>query len=398
MDTALAQASDSDAVSADWVARARALRPLLEAAGPHCDAERELPGDVVEALHAQKFFRLLIPRELGGTELDAPGFVRVIEAIAEGDGSTAWCLGQNAVSNMTSAYLPRDAAEAMFGRDPRAVVAWGAGPTGQAVQTDGGFRVTGGWSFASGSRHANWLGGLCPIIAADGTKRLETDGSPMIRTFVFPKKACRIVDDWHVAGLRGTGSDSYSISDVFVPAAHCFSRSVPAPHPGSLYRMPLIGVYPAAFAGVALGLARAMLDAFIEMARTKAPRGLPPMRENAAIQSLLGHAATRLGSARTNLLRSLAEIVAALTAGEPFAASRHDLALRASTTFAIQEACAVADVLYHEAGATAIFESNPFERRFRDIHAVSQQIQGRRANFELIGRRLLGMQTGPLII
>jgi len=172
---------------------------------------------------------------------------------------------------------------------------------------------------------------------------------------------------------------------------------VPAPHPGALYRLPLIAVYPAAFGGVALGLARAMLDGFIAMAREKSPRGLPPMRDNAAVQSLLGHAATRLASARTNLLHVVGEIVTDLAAGGEFVGA-HDLALRMCTTFATQEAAAVADVLYHEAGASAIMAANPFERRFRDIHAVAQQIQGRRANFELVGQRLLGIRTGPLFI
>jgi alkylation response protein AidB-like acyl-CoA dehydrogenase len=298
---------------------------------------------------------------------------------------------------MTAAYLPRGDADKMFGRDPRAVVAWGAGPSGQAVEVEGGFRVTGRWSFASGSRHANWLGGLCPIVAADGTKRQDPEGGPLIRTFVFPKSACQVIDDWQVIGLRGTGSDSYAIADTFVPAACCFVRTVPAPQPGTLYRLPLIAVYPAAFGGVALGLARAVLDGFIAMARDKAPRGLPPMRDNAAVQSVIGLAATRLASARANLLHTLGEIVADLAAGAPFV-GEHDLSLRMCTTFATQEAVAVTDVLYHEAGASAIMAANPFERRFRDIHAVAQQIQGRRANFELVGQRLLGVRTGPLFI
>ena len=397
MDTLVSRAPDSSEVPVDWIGRARALRPLLEEAAPRIDAEREIPAEVIEALHDGKMFRLLIPRELGGAELDLPTFVQVIEAIAEGDGSVAWCLSQNSVSAMTAAYLPAEAAESMFGRDPRAALAWGAGPSGQAIEVPGGFRVSGRWSFASGSRHANWLGGLCPIVAADGSKRLEPAGGPMIRTFVFPKAQCQMVDDWQVMGLRGTGSDSYAISDVFVPEGCHFLRTVPAPHPGTLYRMPLMGAYPAGFAGVALGLARAVLDAFIAMAQRKSPRGLQPMRDSAAVQSLLGIGATRIASARTFLLQSLAEIVADLAAGAPLPGA-HELRLRMCTTFAIQEAMAVVDVLYHEAGATAIMAANPFERRFRDLHAVAQQVQARRAKFELIGQRLLGREIGPLFI
>jgi alkylation response protein AidB-like acyl-CoA dehydrogenase len=383
--------------NADWIARARALRPLIEEAAPRIEAGRELPADVLDALHDARMFRLLIPRDLGGAELDLPTFLQVIEAVAEADGSVAWCLGQGGGCSMTAAYLPREAAEKMFGRDRRAVLAWGAGPSGQAVPVAGGFRVTGRWSYASGSRHATWLGGLCPIIEADGTPRCEPDGSPMIRSFLFPKAHAQVIDDWQVLGLRGTGSDSFAITDLFVPEAFHFLRTVPAPHPGALYRMPLMGAYPVAFAGVALGLARSVQASFIALARTKAPRGLAPLRDNAAVQSLLGLAAARLRSARTFLLTALGEIVDELAAGAPFPGA-HETTLRMATTFAIQEAAAVVDVLYHEAGASAVQSANPFERRFRDIHAVAQQVQGRRANFELVGKRLLGLPTGPLFI
>jgi indole-3-acetate monooxygenase len=191
-------------------------------------------------------------------------------------------------------------------------------------------------------------------------------------------------------GLRGTGSDSYEVNGVFVPNSHLFRRTVPALHPGALYRIPLEAVYPIAFASVAVGLARAILNAFIDMARNKVPQGLVPMRDSDAIQSLLGHAATRLNSARTNLHHTLDEIYGVPMDGE------RETSLRGNTTFTIQEALAVADILFHEAGATAILVNQPFARRIRDIHAVAQQVQARRANFELVGKRLLGLATGPL--
>jgi indole-3-acetate monooxygenase len=145
----------------------------------------------VEALHDAGLFRLWIPRDLGGAELDLLTFSAAIEAVAEGDGSAAWCLGQTAVSNMTSAYMPPDEAQRMFA-DRRTVLAWGAGVNGQAIPADGGFRVSGRWGFASGSRHATWLGGQAPIKAPDGSQCLEPDGSPSYRTFVFPKASCQV--------------------------------------------------------------------------------------------------------------------------------------------------------------------------------------------------------------
>ncbi len=381
----------------DPVARARALRPLLEASAAYCDNGRELAPAVVEAIHAAGLFRLLIPRELGGAQTDLATFVQVIEALGEADGSTAWCVGQNAGCSLTSAYLPHDAGMAVFGADPRAVVGWGAGVNGRAVQVPGGWRVSGGWSYASGSRHCNWLGGLTPLHSAEGAPLSEPDGSPLVRSVIFPKSAARITDDWQTMGLRGTGSDSYAVEDVFVPVAHCFLRFVPPSRPGTLYRFTPGHVYPIAFAGVALGIARAVLDEFLALASGKTPRGGRKMRDNAAIQSIIGHNEVRLRAARSFLLQSIREIWADLEAGAPFSDS-HALSIRMCTTFAIQESMAVVDVAFHEAGATAIHSGNPFERRFRDLHAVSQQVQSRRANFELVGMALLGVPTGPLFL
>lgn len=388
--------STADAPPIDWVARTRALRPLIEAAASRTETRRELADEVVEALHEAGLFRMLIPRELGGAQLDLPTYLRVIEALGEMDANVAWCIGQGSGCSVTSAYLPPGAARAMFGDDPRAVLAWGAGPSGQAIAVPGGWCITGHWSFASGSRHANWLGGMCPLVEQDGTRRREADGAPAMRTFVFPKDQANVVDDWHVIGLRGTGSDSYSVTDLFVPDEYSFQRTVPAPHPGALYKLPLNFVYPPTFGAVALGIARGVMDSFVALARGKTPRGGQAMRDNAAIQSLLGQAEARLRAARMYLLQSAAEIWHDLEAEGP-RTDAHEMTLRMISTYAIQEAVAVVDILYHEAGASAILQSNPFERRFRDVHAVAQQIQGRRANFELVGQRLLGVPTGPLV-
>lgn len=384
-------------LAGDWVARARALRPLIEAHAGHGDTARELDPVVVEALHAGGFFRMLIPRALNGAELDLPTYVQVIVALAEADASVAWCVGQGTGCSFTAAYLPPEAGWEVFGVDPRAVLAWGAGPAGKALRAPGGWRVTAEWSYASGSRHANWMGGLVPLAEADGSPILETDGSPAVRSFIFPKGATRIVDDWQVMGLRGTGSDSYVIVDRFVPDSHCFLRTVPPDRDGTLYRLPLGLIYPMAFAGVALGISRAMLDSFIELASGKTPRGGRRMRDNAAIQSIIGQNEARWRAAHAFLMQTVRDLWAELDAGGALT-DAHQLTLRLCTTHAIQEATAVVEQTYHEAGATAIRTENPFERRFRDMHAVSQQVQGRRANFELVGQALLGLPVNALFI
>lgn len=369
------------------LARARALQPLLRDAGPRIDAARELPADVLDALHGAGLFRLLIPRDLGGAEADLVTLARVIEAVAQADASCAWCLGQGAGCSMAAAYLPRDAAWDMFGRDTRAVLAWGAGVSGQAVPDGAGWRISGRWMFASGARHATLLGAQCPLAGQDGA----------VRTFIFPRAQTQLSDAWHVVGLRGTGSDSYAVADLHVPAEYCFDRTVPAPHPGTLYRVPLVQCFPFAFGAVALGIAGAMLDALLALAAEKTPRGAGRLRDSAAVQGILGHMAARLRAARSFLLQSAAEIWSDLAAGQALGHD-HSLTLRMASTFAIHESLAIVDAAYHEAGATAIFDAGPFERRLRDMHAVAQQIQGRRANFELVGQHLLGMTGTPLFV
>ena len=376
-----------DLSAAALIARARALRPLLREATPRIEAARELPADVLDALHGAGLFRLLLPREVGGAEADLVTLVRVIEAIAEGDASCAWCVGQAAGCAMSAAHLPPHAAAAAFGRDPRAVLAWGAGVNGQAVPDGDGWRVTGRWMFASGARHATLLGAQSPLAGHDGA----------VRTFIFPRSATTLKDDWHVIGLRGTGSDSYAIADLYVSNDYAFDRTVPAPHPAPLYRVPLVQSYPLAFGAVALGIARAMMDAVLELAADKTPRGAGRMRDNAATQGVLGHLETRLRAARAFVLHSAGEIWADLAQGQPLT-DEHSLTIRMAATHAIHESLAVVDAAYHEAGATAIFDGRPFERRLRDMHAVAQQVQGRRANFELVGQRLLGLTDVPLFL
>jgi alkylation response protein AidB-like acyl-CoA dehydrogenase len=376
----------------DHLARARALLPLLEASSDRIESSRRLAPAVVDALHDAALFRLLMPRFLAGGEVDPVTFVHVIEAIAMVDGSTAWCLCQAAGCSMVGAYLTPEIAREIFG--PRAaVLAWGPGPDARAVAVDGGYRVSGTWSFASGCRHATWLGGHAPIVEADGAARRRGDGSQDSRTMLFPSARAEIVDVWHVSGLRGTGSDAFTVSDLFVPHAYSVSRDDPAErrHPGALYCFPSGSLYASGFAAVALGLARTMLDAFVELARDKTPRGgRRTLRDNHVVQSHVAQAEARLRSARMFLVGSLDEIWRDVGRSGTLTLDQR-MTIRLAATYAIHQAKDVADIAYQAAGSSAIFTAGAFERRFRDIHAVTQQLQGRQAHFETVGQFLLGL-------
>ena len=378
----------------DYVERACALAPEIEARADQIERERRLPEPVLAALFAAGLFRLLLPRSLDGGEVDPVTFARVMEEIAKADASTAWCLCQAAGCSMSAAYLSHDVAMEIFGRDRRAVLAWGPGPGARAIAVDGGYRVTGTWSFASGGRHATWLGAHCPISEPDGSSRRTPNGKLVERTMLFPAASATFVDVWHVSGLKGTGSDAYTVDDLFVPHDHSISRDDPAERrqPGLIYCFPTGSFYASGFASVALGIARRMLDAFVSLAREKTPRGYKrPLANNAVIQSQVGQAEAQLSSARRFLMGSLADIWGAVGSSGTLTMDQRML-IRLASTYAIHQAKAVADVTHHAAGATSIFVDSAFDRGFRDIHAVTQQLQGRQAHFETVGQFMLGIE------
>jgi len=383
----------ADDPATDWVLRAREFAPELAAAADEIERRRELSEPIVEGLVERGLYRLLLPRSVGGAELLPASFVPVIEEIAKADASTAWCLNQASGCSMTAAYLEPAAACEIFG-GPRGILAWGPGP-GKARVVEGGYRVTASWSFASGSHNATWLGCHVPIIEADGTPRPHPDGSPVIRTMLFPKTSARMTDIWHVIGLKGTGSDRFSVEDLFVPQRHSATRDDETRREqGLLYRFSSLQLYAAGFAGVAMGIARSTLDAFVELARDKVPfRSGGALRDNHLIQSQVAQAEARLAAARAFLLRSLEETTAEVARTGHITLDQR-MVIRLASTFAIHQSLQVVDTAYHAAGSTAIFEANPFERRFRDIHTVSQQLQGRSEHFETVGQYLLGLEPG----
>ena len=378
----------------DWVARARALGPTIAAAGDEVERLRELPRALTLALAEAGLFRLLQPRALGGGELTPMEFAEVMGEIASHDASTAWCVGQGNGCGAAAAHLVPEVAREIFGPDD-GIVAWGP-PSGAAEvrQVPGGYRLTGTWNFASGSHNASWLGAHIFERGADGAPIRRADGGTVLRTLLFPKSAARMTDIWRVMGLRGTGSDQYGVTDLFVADDHTVlhDRNIPARQGGRLYRFSFSNLYASGFAGLSLGVARAFYDSFVALAADKTPRGAKStMRHNHVVQSQVAQASARLRAARAFLLTSLGEIWDAV--GETGEVTLdHNATIRLASTWAIKQARDVVTELYHAAGATAIFDDQPFERRFRDINTIAQQMQGAQRHFETVGGILLGLE------
>jgi alkylation response protein AidB-like acyl-CoA dehydrogenase len=374
------------------ISRAEAVRPLVAAASDEIESTRRLPPALLDKLHEAGLFRLLLPRSSNGIETDPLTFFHVIETIARADASAAWCLSQAGGCAMSAAYLDLPVAHAIFGNDPRAVLAWGPGPRVRAVECEGGYRVSGVWAFASGGRHATWLGAHCPIYQAEGSPRLDNTGVQQERTMLVRSADVAWTDIWNTVGLRGTASDQFALNDFFVRSDHSITREFDREcrESGPLYRMGSGTCYQVGFAGVACGIARGALDCFVDLARNKVPRGLKsPLRDNAVVQCGLAQAEVNLRAARGLVLQSMADIWKDLCSGSSITVEQR-ITVRMAATHAIHKAREAVDFAYNAAGTTAIFENHPLERRFRDIHTVTQQLQGRLSHFETVGAWMMG--------
>jgi alkylation response protein AidB-like acyl-CoA dehydrogenase len=234
------------------------------------------------------------------------------------------------------------------------------------------------------------MGAHCPVVEPDGSLRLNRFGRPTVRTLLMPKDRTTPIRDWNTLGMRGTASEGYAIDDVFVPEEFSGTREDPTlrrDH-GRLYAFTTQGLYAVGVAGVALGIARAMHEAFMVLAAGKTPRGLVRLADNPMVQSMVARHEAALGSARAYLVDILKECWAGADGVKPLD-SADRARVRLGCSQAIRAALDVADAVYKAAGTSAIFPDTPFERRFRDIHTLSQQIQSREAHFETVGRVML---------
>jgi alkylation response protein AidB-like acyl-CoA dehydrogenase len=374
------------------VTHARELGPAIEAEADEIERTQCIPEPLLSQIHAARLCRMLLPRSVDGEECEPWTYLRAIEEISRHDGSVGWNIFVANSSALIAPFLPPESMQAIFA-DPRAIVAWGPRNESKAVTVPGGYRVTGQWSFASGCRQATWMGAHCHVVERGGSKRLNAAGKPTTRTLLCPVEQVTLLDGtWQVIGMRGTMSGAYRFDDVFVPEQFSATREDPSlrREKGRLYAYPMQGLYAVGVSGVALGIAQAMLDAFMDLATRKSPRNMGRLADSAVVQSNVAQMRARLGAARAFLVETLSDIWSADDSWVIDVPSR--ARVRLACAFAIQAAEAVADCAYKAAGVDAIFLGTAFERRFRDIHTLSQQIQSRTAHFESVGQIMLGIE------
>ena len=384
-------AGSSSPSAAGPVERIARIADVIGKSGAANEALGRLTPEVVDKLHEQRLFRLLLPRVYGGDEVDLATWFRCMEALAKLDASTAWCVGQINGCSGTSSALDPAVARKIWG-EPRAALSWGPPVKARADEVDGGHRLTGEWMMSSGSRHATWIGLMTPVFDRSGAPIPVPEGNTT-RIFLVPASSVEFLDNWDTIGLTATNSGGLKVTNLFVPDGFSISRDfLPDVRlDGSLYKFPLNCMYATGFSAVALGIARSMLDATIALAMEKKPRlAKTSLLENHHVQFQIGEAEARLRSARgyveATVQRVFDEVKASGTLTIP---QRIDI--RMATTFAIHEAKAVADAAWEIAGANAIFASGPFERRLRDLHTMLQQVQGRKSHLQDVGAFLLGL-------
>ncbi len=376
------------------LARARTAAEVLAPLATQIEAGRRLPAPAVEALVRAGVFKLLVPKVYGGSQASPATMIAVIEAIARADGSAGWCTMVGATSGLMSVHLDDEIAREVYGPDDATTCGVFA-PMGRAVATDdGGYRVSGRWPFASGCEHSAWRMGGTMVMGATGPELLPS-GAPDVRSVLFRAEETKVIDTWDTSGLRGTGSHDLEVTDVVVPRARTFSLLSGQPkHAG--YTLPFFGVLASGVAAVGLGIARAAVDTFVTMAKTKTPPGSKrTLAHRELVQMDVAKAEARLRAARAFLFEAMDEAVAATqrdgTEAPPAIVARARLRLAAS--HAAEESAAVTALVYQAGGGSAIYTKSPLQRQFRDAHVVTHHLMVSRTATTLAGRVLLGVES-----
>lgn len=369
----------------DWHARLAELVPAIEAGRDAAERARRLPQEMVDALRDAGFYRMWVPRRYGGYEAEPAVMLEVVEELARHDPSLAWSMMASVNSALLAARLPEEGGIEIFA-DPQTVVAGSLHRGGVAVPAPGGHILTGRWRLASACMEASWL----IATAAVGTTpeaAAESDGEPHI--FFVPAAQARFIDDWHAIGLRGSGSNSFAVEDVFVPDHRHIVPGAPLVVDGPLYRGPLAHFINPPLGALALGIAADAVAAFVELAQKKTARGNSlPLSERHSIQDRVGEASCLISAARAYLHAATATLWDEARAGAPLgpAITRE---IMASTAVAAKNAVAAVSLVYTAAGSTSIFQTSRLERCFRDVNVVNHHDAASQMVIERVGRHIL---------
>jgi alkylation response protein AidB-like acyl-CoA dehydrogenase len=361
------------------------LAPKIAARAGEIEAARRMPLDLVDDLSAAGCFRMLLPRSHGGSGFDLLSTMKVYEELSRADASVGWTVMIGASAWLDLAGLPRATFDALYADGPEAIVGGAFSPSGVAAPVDGGYRVSGRWAFASGCQHCHWLYGNCIE---------DNEGTPQLRTVVFSPGEIAIQDTWSVSGLCGTGSHHFVADDVFVKAERTFltlSHEVCLDEP--LLRIPTPAVIALEIASVAIGIAAGALEDILALATRKVPLlASASLRANPLFQHKMGAADAKLRAARALLYADTRSAWAMAVSGAEFTPDQR-ARIRSAATWVAATAASVVDVAYGAGGGTSIYSASPLQRRFRDIHALTQHFLVKPDTLTTAGAVLAGAEV-----
>ncbi len=349
---------------------ARQLAEAIRGRAAECESLRRLPDATLEQYQQSGLLRALQPRQSGGLELNPLTFFEAVAEVAAACPSSAWFLSVVGVHNWQLALFPCEAQQDVWGEDGSVLISSSYAPTGKVERVDGGFRLSGRWSFSSGCDHCQWvfLGGIAP---SDGPV-------PDMRTFLLPRPDYRIIDNWHVAGLAGTGSKDIVVEGAFVPdyRTHRFMDAYMLHNPGQavntgpLYRLPFGSLFAFAIAVPAIGAAKGALDAHRSYMQAKvAAYDGSKVADDPFAQRRLSEAAVEIAAAEADVQRTWTRFWALAEAAEDIPLTARARA-RWSAANSVLRGVRAVDLLFEASGGRALFLDNPMQRYFRDVHAM----------------------------
>jgi len=405
MDTMMAEETrlPADIDAQPVVQAAAALQPVLRRYHEEIEREQRLPQALVEQLREAGCYRLVIPRALGGLQTDPLTYLRAVELLAEGAGSVGWNIANNSVGQLVTLGLPDEGVDEIYAHGADTVIAGTAVPGGgQALPVEGGYRVSGRWSFGSGCQESAWMLGSFQVLDG-GQPRRRPDGGSLYWRGVFPRAEAEIVPgSWDVAGLRGTGSFDWTVEDVFLPERRTMPHAgIPLDNqwerwPGVTYSLPVqcwVGPHHSA---VITGIARAGIDALIELAGGKQPRGRPAglLGENPQVQDAVGRADAILNAGRVYRSAMIAELWNTVAAGKSTTLEQRTRC-RLAAIYAADSAREAMDLMYRHGGSTSFQRASRLAECWRDLHVVGQTVTIAPEWYPIGGRVYLGMDPGP---
>jgi indole-3-acetate monooxygenase len=368
------------------------LAALARRLAPEAEKLRRLPDELAGGLRESGLFRAGAPGTTGAAEAPPAVTLRLAETVARGDASAGWCVAIAATSSLLGGWLAPDGLTEVFG-DPDNVAAGVWAPRGAASRVDGGYRVSGRWSFCSGITHSDYLFGGCIVDAG-------ADGGGTPRVLGLPVAELEVVDTWETSGLRATGSHDAIADDVFVPEQRSLWLLDPPTSSAALYRFPILGFFALSIAAAALGNARGAMDDLKVLAAHKVGLGSSrTLAQRPATWSVVAENEASLRAARAFYYQAVddAWLAAQSPSYEPVPVELRT-GLRLAATHATRTAADVVRAMYDLGGGSVIYDESPLQRRFRDAHAATAHFQVNAATWELCGRLLLDQPTDPTML